>query len=108
MTDEVKMLRELVSEMLDNTVIPEKNCSCHINAPCSDCVEHDWARQWAGKAKYWLQRAPDVDANSVAELAHKKGKVLGFCFKEPDGELAVFDSGLTIQYAMDYLNCMPD
>jgi hypothetical protein len=23
---------------------PEKKCSCHINPPCNDCVEHGFAR----------------------------------------------------------------
>lgn len=25
--------------------IPEKNCSCHLHPPCSDCVDYGWLRE---------------------------------------------------------------
>ncbi len=33
----------LVCEMVERP--PEANCSCHLNPPCSDCVEHSGARE---------------------------------------------------------------
>jgi hypothetical protein len=31
--------------LLDETIIPERNCSCHISPPCNDCVDHGGLRE---------------------------------------------------------------
>lgn len=30
---------------LDNIYMPEANCSCHLNPPCNDCVDHHATRE---------------------------------------------------------------
>jgi len=39
-----KVVAEELREALAGYV-PDKNCSCHIAPPCSDCVEHGYARE---------------------------------------------------------------
>ena len=34
---------EALVELL-KTEVPSKNCSCHLNPPCSDCVDHGETR----------------------------------------------------------------
>jgi hypothetical protein len=48
---------EYVIEELINCMdlIPEPNCSCHIEPPCSDCVDHGWERELQKTAKELIQ-----------------------------------------------------
>lgn len=34
-----------LSECVDNMYAPDRNCSCHISPPCSDCVDHSGTRE---------------------------------------------------------------
>ena len=39
-------LRQAAQNLLDNIEEPpDSNCSCHINLPCSDCVEYGGLRE---------------------------------------------------------------
>lgn len=33
----------LIKELIDTSIVPEANCSCHLHPPCGDCVE--WGRR---------------------------------------------------------------
>lgn len=34
-----------INELLRFVYIPERNCSCHINPPCGDCIENGFIRE---------------------------------------------------------------
>lgn len=42
---------DLLEEFVDNTYIPDANCSCHLAPPCNDCVEHGHMREIMSNAK---------------------------------------------------------
>lgn len=47
-----------LEEMLEmSDTPPERNCSCHINGPCSDCVEHSALRHARALAEDALSKA---------------------------------------------------
>lgn len=48
---ELNRYRSLAKELADNFVIPAPNCSCHLSAPCSDCVEFAGLRELIDSAK---------------------------------------------------------
>lgn len=47
-------LADLCIELLDEIVVPEPNCSCHIAPPCSDCVNYGHLRDLVGEARIIL------------------------------------------------------
>lgn len=50
----------------------------------------------------------NADLQEISEIAHKKGVVLGFAFRDESGNIAPFDTGCTIQYALAYLKKLED
>lgn len=42
--EEIARLREALKLLMDETYVPEPNCSCHISPPCSDCVNNGAVR----------------------------------------------------------------
>ena len=49
-------LVELAQRVLDCVYVPERNCSCHICAPCSDCEENSGARELIKECNKILNR----------------------------------------------------
>ena len=46
MTAREKILHEALERLLNACPVPpDKNCSCHISPPCSDCVENEELRE---------------------------------------------------------------
>lgn len=42
----MRQMAEQIKEMMEYMPPPpSRNCSCHINPPCSDCVEHGHLRE---------------------------------------------------------------
>lgn len=41
-TQAANVIDELLGEL---PYIPDRNCSCHISPPCSDCVDWSWLRE---------------------------------------------------------------
>lgn len=39
---------------------PEPNCSCHISAPCNDCVEYSAIREAIADAEAYLEEGIEV------------------------------------------------
>jgi hypothetical protein len=55
-------LRELLSHAMEVIAPPpERNCSCHISPPCSDCVEWDGLREWFERANALLAKLDGKD-----------------------------------------------
>jgi predicted nuclease with TOPRIM domain len=52
--NEASILRDLIKEMNDEINPPERNCSCHISPPCSDCVDHEHARELKARAESYI------------------------------------------------------
>lgn len=47
---------ELIQSLLDTMQHPpEQNCSCHISAPCSDCVEYAGLREAIADAESYIK-----------------------------------------------------
>lgn len=46
--------RDLIKELNDEINPPERNCSCHISPPCSDCVDHEHARELKARAESYI------------------------------------------------------
>lgn len=46
-------LLELIEELTDYALInvPDKNCSCHIAPPCSDCINFSHQRELEERSK---------------------------------------------------------
>ena len=59
LAEEVPRLREALEVMLDATIAPDANCSCHIAPPCSDCVEFSMIREAREQAKAALAGGSD-------------------------------------------------
>lgn len=59
---DVKPLLDELQEVLYNVAAPPPNCSCHLSAPCGDCVDHAFTREL---------------------LAHIKGTIETFTAKYP-------------------------
>ena len=53
--DELLVALEMMLEIVNEP--PEANCSCHICAPCGDCVEHSGEREAFELAKYAVAKA---------------------------------------------------
>lgn len=49
---------------------PERNCSCHIAPPCSDCVEYEGLRDAIRDAEAWVRSGADPD-KKVEDLEGK-------------------------------------
>ena len=47
-------LTDLCTEIENANLVPEANCSCHINPPCNDCVDNDGLRQALKSARTTL------------------------------------------------------
>lgn len=47
----------------DLVPIPEANCSCHISAPCPDCVENGAARENIKKIKHFIKFVEIINRN---------------------------------------------
>lgn len=52
--NEASILRDLIKELSDEINPPERNCSCHIFPPCSDCVDHEHARELKKRAESYI------------------------------------------------------
>jgi hypothetical protein len=52
--DSCYITRLVAEEILDAVVVPEKNCSCRISPPCSDCVDHAGTREQLEIIREWL------------------------------------------------------
>lgn len=48
---ELARARSLISDFVDEDDTPDANCSCHINPPCSDCVNYGYRRELIARAK---------------------------------------------------------
>lgn len=44
---ELALAKELLERWYNDSDIPESNCSCHISAPCNDCIEWSALRETA-------------------------------------------------------------
>jgi len=54
---EAKMhVSEMITAFEEHVALPDKNCSCHISPPCSDCTENDYARETLSEARAFLDR----------------------------------------------------
>lgn len=49
--------------------VPEPNCSCHISAPCSDCVEFRATREEIADARAVIQDQPDTADTRLRDAA---------------------------------------
>jgi uncharacterized coiled-coil protein SlyX len=78
LVDALNELTEMVEEP------PDRNCSCHISPPCSDCVEYSGLREALQQSRsalssesdnQWLRekQAEALDAASVQLLGYHKG-----------------------------------
>jgi len=47
---------EMITAFEEHVALPDKNCSCHISPPCSDCTENDYARETLSEARAFLAR----------------------------------------------------
>jgi hypothetical protein len=47
--------KNTLEDIVDNTPIPEVNCSCHICPPCYDCVENGATRENIEKIKQFIK-----------------------------------------------------
>lgn len=43
MNEKYRQLAQLMYDYLKD-ITPQSNCSCHINAPCHDCVDYGYQR----------------------------------------------------------------
>jgi superfamily I DNA/RNA helicase len=41
----------LLQEFAENIEVPERNCACHLNPPCNDCVEFGGMRELLERAR---------------------------------------------------------
>jgi hypothetical protein len=66
---EVTRLREALTELVECVVVPERNCSCHISLPCSDCELFGALRLAKEQASVALATpaAPPVEKTCEAE-----------------------------------------
>lgn len=48
------IIRELMECL--KAYVPDSNCSCHLNPPCNDCVEHGHERITLENAKSTIAR----------------------------------------------------
>lgn len=48
-------LAEVLENLLLEIYIPEPNCACHINPPCSDCEKNGGLREFVKDAKKLLE-----------------------------------------------------
>lgn len=63
------MLREALEELLEmQETPPDRNCSCHISPPCSDCVDYGGIRSAIETAKEALA-FPNLSADYLREMA---------------------------------------
>jgi hypothetical protein len=61
-------LRELLSHAMEVIAPPpERNCSCHISPPCSDCVEWSGLREWFERANAILAKLDASEKEGVEE-----------------------------------------
>lgn len=44
-------MADLMEDLMDNIDIPERNCSCHLSPPCSDCVDFGCLRHTVAACK---------------------------------------------------------
>lgn len=66
-------LSRALSDFIENTDVPERNCSCHISPPCNDCVEYAGIRELIAGAKAALH-SPGLAADAVGDafkLCHR-------------------------------------
>ena len=47
----LEVMEDIIRDFIDNTCVPEKDCSCHIASPCQDCVENSGTRELIERAK---------------------------------------------------------
>ena len=52
-----KRLEGVVEAFVETINVPEANCSCHIAAPCSDCVEYAHSRGLVAEARAAIDAA---------------------------------------------------
>lgn len=53
----IGLLAELLQDFIDNTSVPEANCSCHISPPCNDCVDNGGMRELIDNAQSAVDKA---------------------------------------------------
>lgn len=50
-----RKLEAALEDFIDSADLPEKNCSCHLCPPCSDCVEFSHLRGLVDNARAALK-----------------------------------------------------
>lgn len=64
----LKLALEAIKDLLDQTETPpDKNCSCHIAPPCSDCVDYSGVRYAIEQANKAITAIKEVLAQPVQE-----------------------------------------
>jgi hypothetical protein len=66
-------LSRALSDFIENTHVPEANCSCHISPPCDDCVQNGGIRELIAGAKAALHSPglPGDEINAALKLCHR-------------------------------------
>lgn len=63
MIDQIELINRLSSLLqwfVDESPVPEANCTCHINPPCADCVQFSAMRETIEDATAAIQEAKQV------------------------------------------------
>jgi hypothetical protein len=58
-------LEGVVEAFVETINVPEANCSCHVAAPCSDCVEYAYSRELVKEARAAIDAARAAEGGAT-------------------------------------------